>query len=1160
VFLKALTIKGFKSFAEPANLELEPGITVVVGPNGSGKSNVVDAMAWVLGAQAPSAVRSQKMDDVIFAGTSKKQALGRAEVSLTIDNSDGELAIDFTEVTITRVLFRSGDSQYSINGVDCRLLDIQELLSDSGVGKQQHIIVSQGRIDSVLNARPEDRRTIIEEAAGVLKFRKRKERAERRLESTGDDLNRLQDLSREVGRQIRPLAKQAEAARRHDGLVTELNLLKAHLAGRQLKSLKSEIETNLGNKKNLKERESIVTTELAKLDQLVFEGEAELNSLGASDVAELLGDVSSLVERVRGQRNVINERKQRLEGELESAVDEGLVASLEAEASRITAELALASAELDSFQPEFQELEISEAALSNKQLSFDAEWGDGLDPTPVRATELRAQIEALTAASKRSESELERITSQVERLEARKVKATETLSKAEQDFKDAELRLPNIEQGLVQKVTASEELESAVESQIEKRRLADTQVSHWVARQDALSQAIDDARSEAGAEALQEVPGVLGILLELVEIEDGWDQAVEAALGGALQSIVIEGSDEAANALKILSDKDIAGSVAVLNSGALWPANRPESALRSKVSSANSEINTLLDVMLQEVEVVDGSWRDGFDKAVNSPTKIFVTKAGDRFAPGRWKLTNGGASATGAALQEANYKVDDVRSVADAAAEVLKVSQAQLIDMRNVRRGLETELQEVSKRKGQASQSLEYAKAELEQCENSRSGLDEQRSEIFTQKQRDAEILKGLLDELPDVELQESQHFERTEALSSSRSELENQAKSVAEKRTDLVVKSAAIKERSESLTNRQSEIESRLVGLVSKREEAKQRREKIQSSLDYVQSLYETLEAKAEVLAGWKSSLQSERQEQSDSARVVSEKLTADRKSRQSFESELGQSREKLARIDISDAECSVKLETLVDAVRRELEIDPDTAMATDCPELPDGKSPEAQVRELERELKIIGVINPLALEEFEELKIRDEFLKSQLQDIKKARTDLRGLIRSIDEEIMTVFAAAYADVSENFQALFTTLFPGGKGGIKMVNSDDLLNCGLEIEAKPSGKSVKKLSLLSGGERSLVALAFLFAVFRSRPSPFYVMDEVEAALDDMNLSRFLSLVEEFRKEAQLIIVSHQKRTMECADVLYGVSMKPGGSSKVISEKVKDNKDLQQIA
>ena len=333
MFLRQLTLKGFKSFAETTVLTLEPGVTVVVGPNGSGKSNVVDAIAWVLGAQAPSAVRSQKMDDVIFAGTAKRPALGRAEVSLTIDNANGLLPIEFTEVTLTRTLWRSGDSEYAINGVPCRLLDVQELLSDSGVGRQQHVIVGQGQIDAVLNARPEDRRAVIEEAAGVLKYRKRKERAERRLDATEASLLRVQDLLREVRRQLRPLERQAEAARRHGEVVAELTALRVHVAGREIAGLQRRLEGLAVEERDLHQQDESVRRDLARMDTEVLAAEARLSASGASDLGDLLVRVEQLRERARGLTAVLHERRRSLERDRVQLMDASVAASLEAEAA-----------------------------------------------------------------------------------------------------------------------------------------------------------------------------------------------------------------------------------------------------------------------------------------------------------------------------------------------------------------------------------------------------------------------------------------------------------------------------------------------------------------------------------------------------------------------------------------------------------------------------------------------------------------------------------------------------------------------------------------------------------------------------------------------------------------------------------------------------------
>ncbi|MEM9565806.1 MAG: chromosome segregation protein SMC [Actinomycetota bacterium] len=1169
MFLKALTIKGFKSFADPAELALEPGITVVVGPNGSGKSNVVDAMAWVLGAQAPSAVRSQKMEDVIFAGTAARKALGRAEVSLTIDNTDGLLPIDFSEVTITRTLFRSGESEYAINDVSCRLLDIQELLSDSGVGRQQHIIVSQGRIDAVLNARPEERRGIIEEAAGVLKFRKRRERAERRLAATGENLARLQDLVREVRRQIKPLERQAEAARRHGLVVAELGELKTHLAGRELTALTGQLEAGRRQQLEYDERESELAGVLARLDARVLEGEAELSALGASDVAEVLSRSTSLGERIRGQLNVVAERRTRLEGELQSAVDEGLVANLEAESARITAELAVASADLDAMRPEFAELETSEAELTNEQLSFDSQWGDSLAPSPSRAAELRARVEALGTTSERNEQELARLTSRIEAIDTRVADATDTRDRAVELLAVQEPRLPELERALTGADGDVDRSESELMALQEDQRRLDAEASHWQARAEALAQALDEARVRAGAEVLADQQGVLGTLLDLVAIDDGWEPAVEAAIGDALSAVVVDGPTAARSALATLDEQDLTGAVLALGlgtsaAGGVGGAGPSPlggwAPVRDHVRPLRPDVGPLLDALLADAIVLPGRWQDSIEAILARPDSVFVTRDGDRFSRRGWRLRQGSSGATGAALDEAVTEQERSAEAASAKADRVATAREAHREAQAARKRLEGELQHARNEIERATMTRDRGEVELASLADDRTQLIDQRAAVFHRKQADAAELRRLLDELPAVESEEAEQRNRAEALRESRSTLEERAKAVSTRRTELEVRIAALEERRDSLRARQTETEGRLERLVRERERARVRRERIEASLGAVLALDDRLVANQDIVTAWTGVLETEQRAQSEAAKRVAADLSTTRGERAAAEKELTELRERRSRLELSETEYRVKLEALVEAVRRELDTDPEVAMAAPCPELPDGTSPEARVRDLERELKIMGAINPLALEEFEELKERHDFLQGQLDDVKSARRDLHKLIRSIDDEIVGVFSAAYADVSTNFTSLFQTLFPGGKGELKLLNSEDILNCGIEIEAKPSGKNVKKLSLLSGGERSLVALAFLFAVFRSRPSPFYVMDEVEAALDDMNLSRFLALVEEFRSEAQLIIVSHQKRTMEAADVLYGVSMKPGGSSKVVTEKVDERKVGQRSA
>src|SRR5438270_8425637 len=494
MFLKSLTLKGFKSFAETTVLDLEPGVTVVVGPNGSGKSNVVDAIGWVLGAQAPSAVRSQKMDDVIFAGTAKRPALGRAEVSLTIDNSAGLLPIEFSEVTITRTLFRNGDSEYAINRVPCRLLDIQDLLSDTGIGRQQHVIVSQGNLDAVLNARPEERRLVIEEAAGILKYRRRKEKAERRLESTETTLVRLQDLLREVRRQLRPLEKQAEAARRHDGLVAELAAVRRHLLGRDLLAVESRLTAAARDRRDLAVTEEGLRRSLSRLDADVALAEArmeEVLAVSGPDLGDMVSRAEGLRARASGLVALVGERRRSIERVRGATVDQDVIASLEAEAAALTERLAGTEAEARRLLPDADDLAEAERVLAAETEAIEQAWGS----TPARPTdpsaEVRGELTALRSAEERSAGESRRIEARMGVLEERVAKLDAERHRLAAVVAEPEAAADNLSAADRHAASALDAAESAWRAAEDDRRRADADHHRWAAREEALAQAPD---------------------------------------------------------------------------------------------------------------------------------------------------------------------------------------------------------------------------------------------------------------------------------------------------------------------------------------------------------------------------------------------------------------------------------------------------------------------------------------------------------------------------------------------------------------------------------------------------------------------------------------------------------------------------------------------
>ena len=1164
MFLKSLTLKGFKSFADTTTLEFEPGVTVVVGPNGSGKSNVVDAVAWVLGAQGPRTLRSSKMEDVIFAGSSKRPALGRAEVSLTIDNSSGLLPIDFSEVTITRTLFRTGESEYAINRVPCRLLDIQELLSDSGVGRQQHVIVSQGNLDAILNSRAEERRLVIEEAAGILKYRRRKEKAERRLESTEASLVRLQDLLREVRRQLRPLEKQAEAARRHGDLVAELSAVRTFLLARDLERVESRLGSAGRERAELRSGEEELRSALARLDAQVVEAEAQLEQSrptdsgpgsGSADLADLVSRAEGLRARAGGMAALLGERRRSIEASLAASIDQDVIASLEGEAAALAESLAGTDEEALRLIPLADELSAAEAALEEETAEVERRWGGSVEVVGDPAAEVRGELGGLRSALERSAGELRRTDARTEAIEQRSARLGDEGDRLRAVVDEAEAAASALEAARADAAQVEARAVAALEAKTEAWRAAEADHHRWAAREEALAQALAQARARAGAEKLSAVPGVVGALVELVRVDEGFEAAFEAAAGEVLSAVVADGVGSAREALAELQRSGDVGAVVplALDGGQVGAADREVPGahpLRAHVTGMAPGVDGLLDRLLGSSVVVGGGWQEAVDVAASAPELVVVTRGGDRFSGGLWRVGAGGNGATRAALEEA-------RSAAAVAAEMARRSgsdheearraaDAARVGLGDAVRAAESNLS----RRRSAEETLSRVERDLAEVlaelESARAQQEELRARLGRERERVAELEAVL----PALEQAAEEEAERAAAERAARARLAERGASVASMRRDLEVRAAGLEERRNLTSRRLAEVEQRLRRNITERDEAAARRVGLERAARAVSALAVVVREREAELERVVVVLREARRAESDAIRERSDRLEQLRRQRALGERQLAELREKLSRIDLEETEARVRLEGITEAIRRDLDCEPEAIRGAECPELPAGTSAVSRRTELERELRLMGPINPLALEEHSALMERHTFLEEQLEDVRGARRELAKVIKAIDAEIVEVFRAAYADVAENFERLFGTLFPGGQGRLRLTDPDHLLETGIEVEARPSGKNVRRLSLLSGGERSLTAMAFLFAVFRSRPSPFYMMDEVEAALDDVNLHRFLDLVHEFRDEAQLLIVSHQKRTMEAADCLYGVTMAPGGSSRVVSEKV----------
>jgi chromosome segregation protein len=1143
VFLRSLTLKGFKSFAEPTTLELEPGLTVVVGPNGSGKSNIVDAVAWVLGAQGPRTVRSSRMEDVIFAGNGRRPPLGRAEVTLTIDNSSGLLPIAFTEVTITRTLFRSsGESEYAINGVPCRLLDIQELLSDTGVGRQQHVIVSQGNLDQVLDVRPEDRRLIVEEAAGILKYRRRKDKAGRRLEATEAHLVRLTDLLREQRRQMRPLERQAEAARRHDELAAELRALRLYLAGRELASLTARAEAAARDCTRLAAEEASAGNETRRLDQEVGALEAQLGQVEATSLDATIARLEALRERARGIGAVLAEKARALAAELAAAEggDETLL-RLEAEAGVLTGELAEVD-ELAAGLAAARAAQAGDQAELTERRGLLAQW-EAAEQATRRAAETRGELAALRAAGERGRAELADLEQKASAAGARERERAEVLAVGRVALADAEQHRGQVAARLETASRRRSEAEAALAEAVRATAAAERYRDEMRARVEALTLA-----TGAPPVAPEPPPGLLGPLLELVEIEPGWEAAVEAGLGEALTALVVDGVDVA----RSLLDAGAAGAVLVAGGHEPPPSTPlPGPPLRPRVRSARADVGALLDRLLASAVAFPDEWEAAVELALAHPHLVIVTRRGDRFGPTGWRIAGRGASVA-AALADARRRAEQ----AEAETKVrLAEEQAQRRAVEGAVVAWQAEEQSLAQAEEAVARRRSYvarldadhraAAAEAAAVSNHLAARAQQLAEEDERGQALEKRLTGLAaypgGGAPLL----------TADLQSERLWVAEQSQALAARAAQLAAQDEALQHRRTDLARRLQSVESQLLAARARRSALEARAARTGLDLTRTRRLLAAVELAAGRIDGHLADLARRRERRAAVVKAMVTRLEEARRRRGQAERRLEEARAHGRKAELDEAEARMRREAAVEALRRELDSDLDAAVAADCPPLPAGYSPSSRARELERELRLLGPVNPLAVEELAALEERHAFLTAQLEDVKASRRELAKVIRSVEAEMTQLLAAAYADVAENFAALFETLFPGGEGRLRLSNPDQILEAGIEIDARPGGKSARKLSLLSGGERSLCALAFLFAVFRSRPSPFYLLYEVEAALDDVNLHRFLRLLDEFRSDVQLLVVTHQKRTMEAADCLYGVTMQPGGTSRVLSERVR---------
>jgi chromosome segregation protein len=866
----------------------------------------------------------------------------------------------------------------------------------------------------------------------------------------------------------------------------------------------------------------------------------------------------------------LGERRRSIEQERNRFIDSGVVASLEAESARIVSELDGVALDVIAIAPQFDDLEEKESSLALEREHFLEQWGtdtaaldDRAGPT---AAQVRGELQGARSSLAASVAEVARIDQRVASVAQRAERQRAELQRCESELAGlAAVEVPDAESATATRIAAEAAVGAAESASVvaeEAARSTDGDRRSWQGRVDALSAALDEARNRAGARRLAGIDGLVGTLLDLVDIDAGWEPAVEAALGEAITAVVVRDAAVARLALERLHSAKVSGAVLALDAIAasvpsLLLSPVPGDPVRLHVRARRPDAEPVLDRLLSGAVAVDGDWAEALDVALAHHGAVVVTRGGDRFSASGWRAGVGAVGATGAALEDALERVAGAVLAAASAAEALVAARSAVQEARTAaglaRQAEQRATADAERHRSRAAslqEVIDRLRADDVELSAEELGLVDQRTDavvlVETARARVAE-LEAVLPTLEELE-QAAAHREarRREGARA----LDDRAKALAGLRRELEVQAAGLEERQRALLVRQREIEVRLERSVEERAVAEERR----SSLDLlgvrIELLHNVVEQRAVLLEDGLELLRDARRHQAEAARSATGRLDALRKERATLAQRRAETSDRLRALELELAELALRSQTLTDRVVAEFEVDPAAATAAPLPELPPGIGAPARVKSLEQELRDLGPVNPLALQEHEEIAERHRLIEGQLDDVRTSRRELTKVIEAIDEEIVTVFGAAYADVADNFERLFAMLFPGGQGKLRLTEPEDLLDTGVEVEARPSGKNVRKLSLLSGGERSLTALAFLFAVFRSRPSPFYLLDEVEAALDDVNLDRFLTLLHEFRRDAQLLVVSHQKRTMESADCLYGVTMPPGGSSKVVSEKL----------
>lgn len=1168
----------------------DPGLTVVVGPNGSGKSNVSDAILWVLGEQSAKMLRGQAMEDVVFSGSSARKPVGVAEVTLVLDNSDHVLPVDFAEVGITRRMYRSGESEYLINGAPARLMDIQDILHDSGLGKDTHSIISQGKLDSILASRPEERRALIEEAAGISKHRRRKERALKKLSDMDKNLVRARDLAKEMNRQLRPLERQVDRARQFSELDNRLSELTCQLLVDDVRRLQQQWAELEG-----KGREAAATVELAQYrsDEKSKELEKlqsmlEQKGLFVGDLGEQRRRCSDILGRLESDMRLLEEKGRNMvdrlsETRLSLSQLQSQRANVVRERDEVAAKLSDTRVVYENAQASVAELEpAAEAATAARreagvaqakvQDSLTANQRE-LDSLVLEQARLTDEISNAEVEDSMFASRLSQIDEQIETAEAALKSRQARIDELNCAIEQAEGEVSNSSDAIAK---ASETLEAARTGQAEAREALDSaraKLASTKATLEALSEV--DASMAAGQDSLEGrvlAKDSLASLLvcrlaDCLSVPEGMDALVEGLLGDALAAPVVAGSADAARLL----DAAVAASAGTEGAGAMTVLSFEETPSKHSHSKAageplverlevSQEAKGLVEALLGDVRIVADT-KAALAAHKEDPSFTYVTEAGVvALSDGRYSVGASGGAAAGtlarhrqvaqleesvsglegevASAEGALTEAQEAFATAESELAAARAAQAEATGTLSRQRG---ELESVTAEVGRLDAQLSSAKDERTQVTERRERANEAAKEA---KPRMAELKKQIADAKTNLKNLESE----LEALNTKRREASRAEQEANEKANAARLELATSKERINHFEERASNLETQTTNLAARIAAAEESTRSLEVLRLRVDPLHERYKAIHEVCRTWAERLRDRASLAEADSDSLKKTISDAREQVNAANAELESAKTAQNELKVEAGRLEVRVEQAIEAIRQDGRHPLEEALQ--MPEPEDREASEREVAILRKKIEGLGPVNQVAMEEYTKLKERSDYIAEQLADLESARAALTKITSAIDRKMRRAFLTTFEAVNTNFVEVFGMLFPGGQAHIVMTDPDHPMDTGIEIVAQPRGKRITKMSLMSGGEKSLTALALLFAVYKTRTVPFYLFDEVEAALDDSNLDKLLDAIEQLKESTQLIVISHQRRTMEQADVLYGVSMQADGVSHVVSQRL----------